>query len=85
MSKYKVIECNICTSRSKKWRVCYNCNNEWCEQCNNDLISSGTTIQYPPPVRGRIQYNCPYCRNGFIKDSRFITPVAVYKKSCNIM
>lgn len=80
------MNCNICTKRSTRWRICYKCRNAWCEECNDQMMSRGTPIQRPSPLHGKIEYKCPYCRTGFIKGSRFITPVThKTSKACIIM
>ena len=74
--------CNICTNHSNKWRICYKCSNHWCEKCNNNIMANGKYIEYAK----RIFYNCPYCRNVFVKDSKIITPVThKTSKLCIIM
>ena len=86
MSRYRVVACSTCNKVSEEWRQCYTCLNSWCEPCQLNLELNGTEFQHPPELKGRVKYECPHCHNGFIKDSRFISPFTHKKsKSCTIM
>ncbi len=86
MSKYHVIACITCNKMTEEWRQCYICMQRWCETCHLNLELHGKEFQHPPELKGRVHYECPHCKKGYVKDSRYISPF-VYKKSksCFIM
>ncbi len=66
--------CKLCSKNMYTVNTCYNCAASWCTDCNKHLISIGKPILHPPELRGRIQYNCPYCNNGFIDKCKYLKP-----------
>ena len=82
MNKYRVTECIICSQSTKKWCVCRNCGQTWCNRCNIHLEANGKSIKTPPEMHGRKKYSCPHCKYEYITGFDYLTPRTADTSCC---
>lgn len=74
MATCKGSTCGVCKVTSKKWSTCDSCGQVWCLKCDKSMVSNGYVVNYPPEMKGKVKYKCPFCNYVYISGCKYLSP-----------